>query len=149
MPSYKSYNKVTLIGNLTNDIELKYLSTGTAVGNSRIALNESYTDKVTGEEIDNSSFIDLQFWGKQAEVVAQYLGKGDRIFIDGSLKSQRWETEDGQKRSRILVKVYRFMFMSNNKSNQNRINQQQNPINIDSNEELPEELGQMEMFFDE
>ncbi len=106
-----SYNKVILMGNLTRDPEMKYLPSGTAVANFGIAVSERYTDRQTGEQKENVCFVDIEAWDRQAEIVNEYLSKGSPVFIDGALKFESWETEDGTKRNRLKVRLLRFQFV--------------------------------------
>ncbi len=106
-----SYNRVILMGNLTRDPEMKYLPSGSAVTNFGIAMNERYTDKQTGEQKETPCFVDVEAWGRQAEIVNEYLSKGSPVFIEGALKFESWETEDGTKRSRLRVRAFRIQFI--------------------------------------
>ena len=106
-----SYNKVILMGNLTRDPEMKYLPSGTAVANFGIAMNERYTDRQTGEQKEVACFVDVEAWDRQAEVVNEYFSKGSPIFLEGSLKFDSWETPEGEKRSRLKVRLLRFQFI--------------------------------------
>ena len=106
-----SYNRVILLGNLTRDPELKFLPNGTSVANFGIAMSERYTDRQSGEQKENVCFVDVEAWGRQAEVVNEYLTKGSPIFIEGSLKFESWETEDGTKRSRLRVRAFRIQLI--------------------------------------
>lgn len=106
-----SYNKVILMGNLTRDPELKYLPSGTAVANFGLAMNETYTDRQTGEKREEVCFVDVEAWGRQAEIANEYLQKGSSVFIDGSLRFDSWEADDGTKRSRLRVRAFRFQFV--------------------------------------
>ena len=106
-----SYNKVILMGNLTRDPEVKFLSSGTAVANFGLAMNESYTDQQTGERKESACFVDVEAWGRQAEIVGEYFSKGRPILIEGSLKYDAWEAEDGTKRNRLKVRLQRFQFV--------------------------------------
>ncbi len=106
-----SYNKVILMGNLTRDPEMKYLPSGTAVANFGIAMNERYTDRQTGEQKESACFVDVEAWDRQAEIVNEYLSKGSPVFIEGALKFESWETEDGTKRSKLKVRLLRFQFI--------------------------------------
>ena len=93
-------NRVTLIGRLTRDAELKYLPSGAAVTKMSIAVNRK---KKTGDQwTDKASFFDVSLWGKVGESLSQYLVKGKQVAIDGELVQDRWE-QDGQKRSRVSV----------------------------------------------
>lgn len=106
-----SYNRVILMGNLTRDPELKYLPSGTAVANFGLAMNETYTDRQTGEKKESACFVDIEAWGRQAEIVNEYLQKGSPVFIEGSLKFESWETDDGMKRNRLRVRAFRCQFI--------------------------------------
>lgn len=104
-----SFNKVILVGNLTRDIELRYLQSGMAVADASIAVNDR---KKSGEEwVEETSFIDLTIWGKTAELAAEYTSKGSSILVEGRLKQETWENTDGQKRSKIKVVVEKLQFL--------------------------------------
>ena len=104
-----SYNKVILIGNLTKDPEIRYTPSGTPVANFRLAVNHKYKQ---GEDLkEEVCYIDIVVFGKQAENCGQYLNKGQSVIVDGRLQERRWETEDGQKRSKheVVAQAVRFM----------------------------------------
>ncbi len=105
-----SLNKVLLIGNLTKDPELRYTPNGTAVTNLRIAVNRRFKDR-TGELKEDTCFVTVTAWDKQAEICNQYLQKGRQIFVEGILQSRSWETNDKQKRSTIDVRAERIQFL--------------------------------------
>ena len=105
-----SLNKVLLIGNLTKDPELRYTPNGTAVTNLRIAVNRKFKDR-TGELKEDTCFVTVTAWDKQAEICNQYLHKGRAVFVEGILQSRSWETNDGQKRSTIDVRAERIQFL--------------------------------------
>jgi len=105
-----SYNKVLLMGNLTRDPELKYTQGGMAICEFGIAINSSYTRK-SGEKVEEVFFFDCQAWGKRGEVIAEYFKKGKPIFIEGTLRQERWEDASGTKKSRIKVNVDQFQFV--------------------------------------
>jgi single-strand DNA-binding protein len=97
-----SFNRVILIGNLTRDIELRYLANQMAVTDIGLAVNDKRKN-ATGEWIEETTFIDVTVWGRTAEVMSEYLTKGSPVFIEGRLKLDSWETQDGQKRSKLKV----------------------------------------------
>lgn len=97
-----SFNRVILVGNLTRDIELKYLQSGTAVAEIGLAVNERRKNAQTGEWIEEPVFVDVTLWGRTAEIAGEYLGKGSSVLIEGRLKLDQWE-KDGQKRSKLRV----------------------------------------------
>ncbi len=106
-----SFNKVILIGNLTRDPELKYTPKGTAVAKIGLAVNRSWkTD--TGETREEVTFIDVDAFGRQAEVIGQYLKKGRPLMVEGRLKLDQWDDKTtGQKRSRLGVVLESFQFL--------------------------------------
>ena len=105
-----SLNKVLLIGNLTKDPELRYTPNGTAVTNLRIAVNRKFKDR-SGELKEDTCFVTITAWDKQAEICNQYLQKGRSVFVEGILQSRSWETPDGQKRSTIDIRAERIQFL--------------------------------------
>lgn len=96
-----SFNRVILMGNLTRDIELRHLQSGTAVADIGLAVNDRRKSQ-SGEWVEETSFIDVTLWGRTAEVASQYLGKGSSMLVEGRLKQETWE-KDGQKRSKVKV----------------------------------------------
>ena len=108
------YNHVTLMGNLTKDPDLRYVPSGAAVCNFGLAINRAYTDE-DGEKKEDVTFIDIVCWNKLAEACAEYLHKGSPAFIEGRLKQNSWETEDGQKRYKHEIVARSVQFLSNGK----------------------------------
>lgn len=107
-----SYNKVMLMGNITRDPELKYTSAGTAVAKLGLAVNRRYKT-AAGEQREDVTFVDCTAWSRTAEVICEYLGKGDPIFIEGRLQYSTWEDrETGKKRSKLDVVIEGFQFIS-------------------------------------
>lgn len=104
------FNKVILIGNLTKDPELRYTPQGTSVCNFRIAVNYRYKQ---GDEVKKEvTFIDVVTFGKQADTCGQYLNKGSAVLVEGRLQERRWETEEGQSRSKFEVVAQSVRFLS-------------------------------------
>lgn len=97
-----SFNRVILMGNLTRDVELKYLQSGTAVTEVGLAVNDRRKDAKTCQWVDETTFVDVTMWGRTAEIAGEYLSKGSSVLIEGRLKLDQWET-DGQKRSKLRV----------------------------------------------
>ncbi len=96
-----SYNRVVLVGNLTRDPECRYIPSGTAVSDVGLAVNDRRKTP-SGEWVDETTFVDITLWGRQAEIVTEYCGKGSAILVEGRLKLDTWEAE-GQKRSKLKV----------------------------------------------
>lgn len=111
-----SFNKVILLGNLTRDPELRYTPKGQAVARLGLAVNRSYkTD--TGETREEVTFIDIDAWGKQAELIGQYLRKGSPLFVEGRLKLDQWDDKNsGQKVSKLRVVMETFQFVGSPRS---------------------------------
>ena len=103
-------NKVFLMGNLTRDPELRYTPSGSAVTTLRLGVNRRFTTR-QGENRDETLFIDVTVWGKQAETSCQYLSKGRPVLIEGRLRQDTWTTNEGQKRSRIVAVAERVQFL--------------------------------------
>lgn len=97
------FNKVVLVGNLTRDVELRYINTGLAVGRSAIAVTRKYS--TNGEKREEICFVDITFFGKSAEIANQYLTKGSKLLIEGVLKFEQWTDQNGQPRSKHSVSV--------------------------------------------
>ena len=95
-----SFNRVVLVGNLTQDVELRYTPAGTAVTDVSLAVNERV--KRNDQWTEEANFFDVTLWGRTAEVASEYLSKGSSVLIEGRLKQDRWE-QDGQKRSKVKV----------------------------------------------
>ena len=98
------YNKVILMGNLTRDIEIRYSQSGSAIGNTGIAVNRKWKSQ-TGEQKEEVMFIDLTLFGRTAEIANQYLRKGRQVLVDGRLSLDQWTAQDGTKRSKHAVIV--------------------------------------------
>jgi single-strand DNA-binding protein len=106
-----SFNKVILAGNLTRDPELRYTPKGTAVVKIGLAVNRVWTNEA-GEKKEEVSFIDVEAWGRQGEVIAQYMKKGRPLLIEGRLKLDTWEDKNThQKQSKLKVVLESFSFI--------------------------------------
>jgi len=106
-----SLNKVFLIGNLTRDPELRVTPKGTAICQFGIAVNRQFKDD-SGATRDETTFVDVEAWGKQGELVSKYLGKGSQCMVEGRLKLDQWEDKtSGQKRSRLKVVLENVQFL--------------------------------------
>jgi single-strand DNA-binding protein len=105
------YNRVIIAGNLTRDPELRYTPKGTAVARLTLAVNRSYTGE-NGEKKEEVSFVDVDAWARQAEVLAQYMKKGRPLLVEGRLKQDTWEDKNThQKQSKLKVVLEGFTFI--------------------------------------
>jgi len=109
-----NFNKVLLMGNLTRDIEVRYSQAGMAIGKMGLAVNRRFT--VQGEQREETCFVDLTAFGKQAETLQKFVSKGSPLFVEGRLQFSSWETQDGQKRNKLEVVVENFQFMGGGRS---------------------------------
>jgi single-strand DNA-binding protein len=111
-----SFNKVILAGNLTRDPELRYTPKGTAVAKIGLAVNRTWKSE-SGETKEEVSFIDVEAWGRQAEVISQYMRKGRPLLIEGRLKLDTWEDKNThQKQSKLKVVLETFSFIDSNRA---------------------------------
>ena len=100
-----SLNKVEIIGNLGADPELRYLQNGGAVANLNIATSESWKDKTTGEKKEKTEWHRVVIFGKLAEIAGEYLRKGSKVFIEGSLQTRKWQDQAGVDRYTTEINV--------------------------------------------
>lgn len=98
-------NKVILIGNLGRDPEVRYLDNQRAVANFSIATSETYTNR-QGEKVTNTEWHNIELWDALAKVAEQYLKKGDSVYIEGQLKTEKWTSkENNEPRSRVVIRA--------------------------------------------
>ena len=97
-----SFNRVILLGNVTRDPELRYIASGSAVTTLGLAMNDRRKN-AAGEWVDQTTFVDVTLWARTAEIACEYLTKGSPVMIEGRLKLDSWEDNDGQKRSKLCV----------------------------------------------
>jgi single-strand DNA-binding protein len=107
-----SVNKVMLIGNLGKDPEVRYLDNERAVANFSIATSESYTDR-QGQKVTNTEWHAIELWDGLAKVAEQYLHKGDSVFIEGQLKTEKWTSKDtNEPKSRVIIRARSMQMLS-------------------------------------
>jgi len=111
------YNKVIMIGNLTRDIELKYLPSGSAIANGAIATSHKYKMQ-NGEQKEEVCFLDFSIFGKGGEIFNQYVRKGSKVMLEGRLVFQQWKAQDGTNRSRHALSVTEFKFLDGKSDSQ-------------------------------
>ena len=108
-------NKIIMIGHLARDIELRYTQSQMAIGKTAIAVTRKYT--LNGEKREETCFVDLTFFGKQAEIANQYLGKGSKLAVEGYLKFEQWQDNNGQNRSKHSIAVESMEMLGDAKQN--------------------------------
>ena len=102
-------NKAMLVGRLTRDPEIRYLQTGSSVANFTVAVGRRYRDSKTNEYVEETAFVPVATWNKQAEFVEQFFKKGMAIYVEGRIQQDNWEME-GQKFSRLVLNAERVKF---------------------------------------
>ena len=121
-------NKIILIGRLTKDPELRYTPNGTAVCNFTLAVERNFKNQDGEREVD---FVDIVVWRKQAENCANYLAKGRLVAVEGSLRQNRWEDEDGNNRSKLEVNANEVQFLDwGNDKDKKQENNQEDSLDV-------------------
>jgi len=106
----RNINRVTIVGNLTRDPELRHTGSGTAVCSLRVAVNSQRKDE-SGQWVDKPNYFDVTVWDKQGENCAQYLAKGRPVAIDGRLDWREWDAQDGSKRQSVEIIADNVQFL--------------------------------------
>lgn len=143
-------NKVMLIGHLGDDVKIHYFEGGNCIGRFPLATNEVYINKQTNEKITSTEWHNLVVRNKAAEICEKYLAKGDKIYVEGRIKSRQWQGEDGQTKYTTEIQVTEFTFLTVKKELD--ANQKQQPFtqtegdsakttydmpNVPANDDLP------------
>lgn len=105
-------NKVMLIGHLGDEVKVHYFEGGNCVGRFPLATNETYTNKQSGEKVTQTEWHNIVVRNKAAEICEKYLRKGDKIYVEGRLKTRQWQGEDGQTRYSTEIQVQDFTFLT-------------------------------------
>ena len=114
-----SLNKAMLIGNLGRDPEIKYLQTGTTVATFSLGTNEKYKDK-NGETKETVEWHNITCFGKLAEIVGEYLSKGSHVYIEGSIRTEKWEDKDGNKRQTTKIRAQKLEMLGGQRKKEER-----------------------------
>jgi len=112
-------NKVMLIGYLGDDIKMHYFDGGNCIGRFQLATNEVYINKTTNEKITSTEWHNLVVRNKAAEICEKYLSKGDKIYVEGRIKSRQWQAEDGSVKHTSEIQVTEFTFLNTKKEDEN------------------------------
>ena len=105
-------NKVMLIGHTGDDVKMHYFEGGGSIGRFPLATNESYTNKTTGEKVSNTEWHNIIVKNKGAEICEKYLKKGDMVYIEGRLKTRKWQDDEGKDRYNTEIHCLEFNFLS-------------------------------------
>jgi len=112
-----SLNKVMLIGHLGDEVKMHYFDDKNCIGRFPLATNETYTNKQTNEKITNTEWHNIIVRNKAAEICEKYLNKGDRVYIEGRLKTRKWQDEKGNDRYSTEIICNDFTFLTNKSEN--------------------------------
>ena len=155
----RGVNKVIIIGNLGDDPKVTYMPSGDAVTNFTVATSESWKDKNTGEKKDQTEWHRVSIFGKLAEICGEYLRKGSKVFVDGSLRTRKWQDKDGNDRYTTEIRCSEMQMLdskgdgqssapsqpqkpaqnrsANNEYSQARTAHQQSPVVDDFDDDIP------------
>jgi single-strand DNA-binding protein len=112
-------NKVMLIGHLGDDVKMHYFDGGNCIGRFQLATNEVYVNKTTNERITSTEWHNIVVRNKAAEICEKYLSKGDKIYVEGRIKSRQWQADDGSTKYTTEIQVTEFTFLSTKKDTEN------------------------------
>lgn len=129
-----SFNRVIIMGNLTRDIELRHTPSGTAVTDIGVAVNDKRKN-AQGEVVEETTFVDVTLWGRNAEVANEYLGKGSPVLIEGRLKLDQWESPEGETRKKLKVVCDRMQMTGTKGSGGGRVADDCDKKNASNNDE--------------
>ena len=135
-------NKVMLIGHLGDDVKMHYFEGGGSIGRFPLATNESYTNKNSGEKVTNTEWHNIVVRNKAAEICEKYLSKGDRIYVEGRIKTRKWTGEDGVDRYSTEINVNEFTFLTTKKdvsqeTSSNSLSKNETQASPSGKEDLP------------
>ncbi len=135
-------NKVMLIGHLGEDVKMHYFEGGGCIGRFSLATNETYTNKQSNERVTNTEWHNIVVRNKAAEICEKYLSKGDRVYIEGRLKTRKWQDDKGNDRYSTEINCTDFKFLTTkkeseeNKPDQNQQTQKPQPLHDSVNESI-------------
>ena len=113
-----SLNKVMLIGNLGDNVKLHHFENGGCIGRFPIATNESYVNKTSGEKVSSTEWHNIVVKNKAAEICNKYLKKGDKVYLEGKIRTRKWQSEDGNQRYSTEIHVTEFNFLNSKNEDQ-------------------------------
>lgn len=113
-------NKVMLIGHLGDDVKIHYFENGNCIARFPLATNEVYINKTTNEKITSTEWHNIVFRNKAAEICEKYLSKGDRIYLEGKIRTRQWQGEDGIQRQTVEIIANEFTFLNIKKTDESK-----------------------------
>ncbi|MBD3724457.1 MAG: single-stranded DNA-binding protein [Flavobacterium sp.] len=134
-------NKVILVGHLGDEVKMHYFDGGNCIGRFPLATNEVYINKSTGEKINSTEWHNIVVRNKAAEICEKYLSKGDKIYIEGRIKSRQWQTDDGTTKYTTEIQVTEFTFLTTKKETEtsDKQNFRSPEINVPKNSTFEQE----------
>ena len=135
----KGINKVILVGNLGNDPEVKYTPSGGAVTNFSLATTESWKDKTTGEKVEKTEWHRVVFFNRLAEIAGEYLKKGSQVYIEGSLKTRKWQDQSGQDKYTTEIVGSEMQMLGSKGDSSGQAPQQQRPQGNAPQQQAPQQ----------
>ena len=121
-------NKVMLIGHLGDEVKMHYFEGGGCIGRFPLATNETYTNKQTNERVTNTEWHNVVVRNKAAEICEKYLSKGDRIYVEGRIKTRKWQDDNGMDRYSTEIQCTDFTFLTTKNESQNMGAQEQKSV---------------------
>ena len=113
----RGVNRVIILGNIGQDPETRYFPSGDAVTNITVATSESWKDKDTGEKQERTEWHKVTFFGKLAEIAGQYLKKGSKVYVEGSLRTRKWQDKDGKDRYTTEIRASEMQMLDGKPQN--------------------------------
>jgi len=135
-------NKVMLIGHLGDEVKMHYFEGGGCVGRFPLATNETYTNKQTNERITNTEWHNVVVRNKAAEICEKYLNKGDRIYVEGRIKTRKWQDENGHDRFSTEIQCSDFKFLTTKSESEGNASNQQASQKHNVNDVVNEPIGE-------
>ena len=134
----RGLNKVMVIGNLGGDPETKFMPSGTQLTTFSIGVTDTWKDKQTGEQKDRTEWVNAEAWGRLAEIAAEYLHKGALVFIEGSMKTDKWDdAESGKKMYRTKVRVDQMTMLGKSEGGAQQRQEPPKPQSDDFEDDIP------------
>lgn len=126
-------NKVVLIGHLGDEVKMHYFDGGNCIGRFPLATNEVYINKSTGERITSTEWHNIVVRNKAAEICEKYLSKGDKVYIEGRIKSRQWQADDGTTKYTTEIQATEFTFLNTKKDSETNSNKTTNTPSLETN----------------
>lgn len=140
----RGINKVILIGNLGQDPDLKVMPSGGSVANISVATSESWTDKNTGQKQERTEWHRVVFFNRLADIVGQYLRKGSKVYVEGSIRTRKWQGQDGQDRYTTEIVAVNMQMLDSRSSNSGAQSQNYAPQTHPARTQAPQQHYQQQ-----